>query len=124
MDKDVVLAASGRNGRALEYASARLKDDPVVVMEALENSFSSDTMKYASKRLKADKAIMLRACQIDGSSMRILMIVAIIVERGVRRKPCSTFCRIRRDSQRIDTRTIKDRHGNGVYIMRNHLVQL
>ena len=66
-DKEVVLAAVQKNGRALQYASAELKADKEVVLAAVQQDGCA--LQYASAELKADKEVVLAAVQQDGDAL-------------------------------------------------------
>jgi hypothetical protein len=56
-DKDVVLAAVTQNGKALEFASVRLQNDKDVVLVALEEHVNA--LKFASKELRKNEHLIL-----------------------------------------------------------------
>jgi hypothetical protein len=58
-DKDVVLAAVKKNGRALEFASKELRADPEVVSAAVRQDGCA--LQCASKELQGDREIVLAA---------------------------------------------------------------
>jgi hypothetical protein len=66
-DKAVVLAAIIKNGAALIFASDRLKDDEAVVLAAV--SHYGPALQDASDRLKNDKDVVLAAVKQDGRSL-------------------------------------------------------
>mmetsp|Transcript_52237 Transcript_52237/g.122248 ORF Transcript_52237/g.122248 Transcript_52237/m.122248 type:complete len:214 (-) Transcript_52237:20-661(-) len=67
-DREVVLAAVSRDGRNLQFASPRLKDDFQVVLRAV--SKCGTALKYASNNLKNNREIVLAAVQQDPGSLR------------------------------------------------------
>jgi hypothetical protein len=54
-DREVVLAAVGEHGAALEYATSELKADKAVVMTAVTQD--GDALRYASAKLQADAEV-------------------------------------------------------------------
>jgi hypothetical protein len=64
-DKEVVSAAVKQNGRALEYASAKLKADDAVVLAGL----SAMNGVLASK-LKDDKEVVMAPVEKNGNALQ------------------------------------------------------
>ena len=58
-NKEVVLTAVKKDGKALEYASDKLKDDKEVVLTAVTQG--GWALQFASKNLKNDKEVVLTA---------------------------------------------------------------
>lgn len=67
-DIDVVKAAVGNNGAALNFASDRLKDNLEVVKIAVKELWESGV--YMSDRIKSDLASMKVLCAIDGNVLK------------------------------------------------------
>ena len=66
-DRELVLQAVRRGGRALEYAAEDLRADEEVVREAVRQDGTA--LKYASKDLKAAKEVVLEAVRQDGRAL-------------------------------------------------------
>ena len=66
-DKDVVLVAVQQHGRALEYASENLKADKKVVTDAVEQNGSA--LEYVSEDLKADRDFVIDAVKQNGGAL-------------------------------------------------------
>jgi hypothetical protein len=78
----VVLAACDRNGWALEYASAALKDDREVVLAACNQDWNGRALMYASDAMKDDREVVLAACNQDGYALQYAS-AALQDDRGV-----------------------------------------
>jgi hypothetical protein len=66
--KSFVLVAVTQHGRALEYTSDRLRDDPEIVLAAV--SLHGLALQYASARLRDDPKVVLAAVTQYGSALR------------------------------------------------------
>jgi sulfur carrier protein ThiS len=60
-DKNIVLAAVKKNGRALQYASEELKEDRELVLTAVQQN--GRALQFASKNLKENREFILEAVQ-------------------------------------------------------------
>ena len=67
-DKDSVLEAVKLNGRALQHANRRLKNDPEIVKEAVKQC--GEALQYANRRLKNDPEIVEEAVKKDGMALQ------------------------------------------------------
>ena len=67
-DREIVLAAVTKSGSALEFASDKLKDDKEIVLTAVTNRGYS--LQYASTKLKDDKEIVLVAVTNGGFALQ------------------------------------------------------
>ena len=66
-DREVMLAAAGKNGYALQFASAELKADRAVVLQAVTQEGLA--LRFASAELKADRAVVWQAVTQDGLAL-------------------------------------------------------
>ena len=66
-NKEVVLTAVKEDGRALKYASERLKDDKEFILKAVKQD--GRALEFASKNLKNDKEVVLTAVKDHGSAL-------------------------------------------------------
>lgn len=66
-DKDIVLCAVKRDGRALEFAGSLLKADPEVVLAAGEQNGSS--FAFAHQDLRRDYQFVMRLVQRNGCTL-------------------------------------------------------
>jgi len=69
-DEDVVAAAAGQNGDALNYAPADMKDNEKVVMAAVKENGSA--LYYASDRLKRNEKVVMAAVEQGGEALNNL----------------------------------------------------
>ena len=67
-DREVVLAAVQRDGRALKYASAELQADREVVLAAVRQN--GRALGYASVELQADRDFVLAAIERNADALR------------------------------------------------------
>jgi len=67
-DFSIMLEMVYAYGRALKYASERLKDSEAIVMAAIRND--ALVLKYASDRLRATFKIVMTAISIDGLALK------------------------------------------------------
>ena len=67
-NKEVVLTAVKEDGKALEYASDKLKDDKEVVLTAVKED--GWALQFASEGLKNDKEVVLTAVQKTGRVLK------------------------------------------------------
>ena len=67
-DRDIVMEAVKRNGQAPELASAELKADRGIVMEAVKQD--GRALMYAAAELKADREIVMEAVKRYGAALR------------------------------------------------------
>ncbi len=67
-DKEVILEAVKRNGRALEYASLELKNDKDIVLEAVKQN--GRALVFASDDLKINREVFLEAVKQDGRALQ------------------------------------------------------
>ena len=63
-DKEVVLMAVSRDGRALQFAAVELRDDREVVMKAVGHH--GRAIEFASERLRGDLELAAMACTNEG----------------------------------------------------------
>eukprot|EP00946_MAST-07B_sp_MAST-7B-sp1_P002282 g2282.t1 len=66
-NKEVIMAAVKQNWGALKYASASLKNDKEVVMAAVQQN--GGALEYASAGLKNDKEVVMAAMRRNGSAL-------------------------------------------------------
>ena len=57
-DPEVVLAVVKQDGSDLQYASKGLRNDPKIVLAALEESYDGSELQFAGKKLRSDPKIV------------------------------------------------------------------
>ena len=67
-NKNEILEAVKKNGRALKFASEELRNDKEVVLKAVENDRWA--LEFASERLRNDKEVVLTAVENDGYALK------------------------------------------------------
>eukprot|EP01050_Picozoa_sp_SAG11_P026223 SAG11_NODE_6202_length_1365_cov_4.463665_1_plen_208_part_10 len=66
-DREVVLAAVGQKGRALEYAAEELRGDGEVVLAAVVQNGSA--LEYAAAKMRGNREVVLAAVGQDGRAL-------------------------------------------------------
>ena len=67
-DREFFLSAVSQNTKALEYASAELKNDREIVLVAVSQTGAA--LRFASAELKGDREIVLAAVKEDGYALQ------------------------------------------------------
>ena len=62
-DRDIILAAVKKNGRALLFASEKLKEDVEIVMAAVQND--GEALNFAGSKSKDNSEIVMMATKND-----------------------------------------------------------
>ena len=68
LTREQLLQAVKQNGRALQFASAALKDDREIVLEAVKQN--GRALEYVSAALKDDREIVLEAVKQNGNALQ------------------------------------------------------